>query len=269
MIAIFPLAGSGERFRRAGYDRWKPLIPVDGVPMLARSAECLQFWRPDIVVPVFHPTQPTADRDAARSILADVFPAAEIRVAITASPNRGAADTVLDGTGVIGHEDWGHVISIDCDRASNTISMHGIYGTAGMFVRDLVDGESETALSWAIGRSRDVGSDDQTQRFGQGKHGSAVIEVIEKPESAGTMRVIMSAGRALPSAGVYWWPSVEVYRAAAARAACGCGCTDSNRKLPERYVAPILNATAKIGIPIAARYVTGFRSFGTPEDLTR
>ena len=32
---VIPMSGFGERFRRAGYTLPKPLIPVDGKPMIA------------------------------------------------------------------------------------------------------------------------------------------------------------------------------------------------------------------------------------------
>jgi NDP-sugar pyrophosphorylase family protein len=36
MLVFIPMSGFGDRYRRAGYREPKPLIPVDGVPMIAR-----------------------------------------------------------------------------------------------------------------------------------------------------------------------------------------------------------------------------------------
>ncbi len=38
---LIPMAGEGRRFQEAGYHTPKPLIPVDGMPMVARAAEQL------------------------------------------------------------------------------------------------------------------------------------------------------------------------------------------------------------------------------------
>lgn len=35
MQIIIPMSGFGERFRRAGYDVPKPLIEIDGMPIIA------------------------------------------------------------------------------------------------------------------------------------------------------------------------------------------------------------------------------------------
>jgi NDP-sugar pyrophosphorylase family protein len=38
---ILPLAGKGSRFREEGFDKPKPLIEVDGKPMIVKAVECL------------------------------------------------------------------------------------------------------------------------------------------------------------------------------------------------------------------------------------
>ncbi len=38
---LIPMAGLGERFQKQGYTQPKPLVPVDGVPMLKRVLTCL------------------------------------------------------------------------------------------------------------------------------------------------------------------------------------------------------------------------------------
>ncbi len=39
MLIFIPMAGTGDRYLRAGYTQPKPLIPVDGVPMIERVLE--------------------------------------------------------------------------------------------------------------------------------------------------------------------------------------------------------------------------------------
>lgn len=40
MLIFIPMAGFGDRYLRAGYKEPKPLIPVDGVPMIQRVLDC-------------------------------------------------------------------------------------------------------------------------------------------------------------------------------------------------------------------------------------
>ncbi len=40
-VNIIPMAGGGIRFVDQGYDLPKPLIPIDGIPMVVRAAKCL------------------------------------------------------------------------------------------------------------------------------------------------------------------------------------------------------------------------------------
>lgn len=42
MLILIPMAGLGDRYMRAGYTEPKPLIPVDGVPMLERVLQAFQ-----------------------------------------------------------------------------------------------------------------------------------------------------------------------------------------------------------------------------------
>ena len=42
---LIPMSGQGNRYRQAGYQEPKPLIPVNGVPMISRLLENFpQSW---------------------------------------------------------------------------------------------------------------------------------------------------------------------------------------------------------------------------------
>ncbi len=41
MNILIPMAGLGDRFKREGYDKPKPLIDVNGKPMIQRVVESL------------------------------------------------------------------------------------------------------------------------------------------------------------------------------------------------------------------------------------
>ena len=41
MLIYVPMGGTGDRYLRYGYTEPKPLIPVDGKPMIERVLDCL------------------------------------------------------------------------------------------------------------------------------------------------------------------------------------------------------------------------------------
>lgn len=47
MNIVIPMAGAGSRFAQEGYDLPKPLIPVDGVPMIVRAVQTLPRYDAD------------------------------------------------------------------------------------------------------------------------------------------------------------------------------------------------------------------------------
>jgi GTP:adenosylcobinamide-phosphate guanylyltransferase len=47
---ILPMSGKGTRFSKEGYQVPKPLLPVDGEPMVIRAAECLPKHKNDVFI---------------------------------------------------------------------------------------------------------------------------------------------------------------------------------------------------------------------------
>lgn len=47
---ILPMAGKGSRFEKEGYNKPKPLIDLDGLPMVVKAAECLPHCKDQIFV---------------------------------------------------------------------------------------------------------------------------------------------------------------------------------------------------------------------------
>ena len=43
MNILIPMAGEGARFKTAGYKHTKPLIPVNGKPMIQQAIETLKI----------------------------------------------------------------------------------------------------------------------------------------------------------------------------------------------------------------------------------
>ena len=88
MQLVVPMAGLGQRFADVGYALPKPLIPVDGVPMIVRAVEDLpETERHVFVVHPHHVQQHGIDR-----ILQDQFRNA--RIVVAPGLTRGQACTV-------------------------------------------------------------------------------------------------------------------------------------------------------------------------------
>jgi NDP-sugar pyrophosphorylase family protein len=75
MKIVLPMAGVGARFLRAGYPDIKPLIPVDGVPMIQRAVGLF----PRDADFVFVCNEEHLERTPLRTVLAAAAPAGEIR----------------------------------------------------------------------------------------------------------------------------------------------------------------------------------------------
>lgn len=69
---ILPMSGKGTRFAEKGYKLPKPLLPVDGKPMVVQVAECLPKHKDDIFV--------CLKEHSIDSVLQDYFPNSRIRV---------------------------------------------------------------------------------------------------------------------------------------------------------------------------------------------
>lgn len=97
MQLVIPMSGFGERFRRAGYTLPKPLIEVDGRPIIAHVVDMF----PGVEDPVFICNREHLDEPAFRmeSILRELRPAARI---IAIEPHRlGPVHAVLLAAGEI------------------------------------------------------------------------------------------------------------------------------------------------------------------------
>jgi CTP:phosphocholine cytidylyltransferase-like protein len=50
IINLIPMAGEGQRFKDAGFTNPKPLIEVNGLPMIVRALKCLPKALKNILV---------------------------------------------------------------------------------------------------------------------------------------------------------------------------------------------------------------------------
>jgi NDP-sugar pyrophosphorylase family protein len=109
MQLVVPMAGLGERFRSAGFELPKPLIPVDGVPMVVRAVwDCPATDRQVFVVHAEHVRQFQLDE-----VLRHYF--AECHVVTTPVVTAGQACTVRLAEEVLDPED--SVLVTACDNS--------------------------------------------------------------------------------------------------------------------------------------------------------
>ena len=91
MNVVIPMAGLGERFRKAGYAVPKPLIPVQGIPMYRRALTSVPWMKATqlIIVAQAEHLEAGLEEDIRANIPRDVV------VVRLPAPTRGQACTVL------------------------------------------------------------------------------------------------------------------------------------------------------------------------------
>jgi len=257
MIVVFPLCGSGERFKEAGYAQWKPLIPVRGKPMLQWAAERVGAVRPDEIIAAVPAMLSKDTSGQIADVLNKTFPETAVRLLPIATPTAGAAETVkiaaAYATKYPANMDRPFVI-VDCDDTHDSLQEGTIRANeAGVAVFD-VDPIEHTPLN----------------RWGYIVGGDGATATIEKPNDKW-----LDLNRAdLPPAlaGVFWWPSALTYLYAYERM--------RETQTPTRgewYVSQVVQATIDGGIPAQAIIdggtpvrvvpVTNFHCLGTPADV--
>lgn len=238
---VVPMGGLGTRFRRVGVTTPKPLIDVDGVPMVARALASLRPWPgPLRVVAVLR-----ADDDAEHGLAGAVREAvtgaggpggATLEVVLLHRDTRGAVETVLEAAPLLDPE--GPVVVMDCDIA---------FEAPGWFpaVREAAESGSPDGLLLSFA------SDDPRFSYAEVDASGAVTRTAEK-------RVIS------PDAlmGVY------TFTRAATLVERGRALLDQqlSATMPEYYVSLLFNGMVAAGQRVGL--VRGaFTSFGTPEEL--
>lgn len=69
---ILPMSGKGTRFAKEGYELPKPLLPIDGKPMVVQVAECLPRHKDDVFI--------CLKEHSVDSVLRHYFPNSTVRV---------------------------------------------------------------------------------------------------------------------------------------------------------------------------------------------
>lgn len=228
-IIIVPMAGMGSRFHKEGYKEIKPLIDVDGKPMIERVVDSIGIDGDLVFViqDVHRETTPVVE------VLERIAPQSAI-IDTRGGVTEGAVCTVLLAESLIEKE------------------------------RPLIIVNSDNILDWDGQRQYDRwierGSDgmilvfnhtDPRWSFAKLDQDGYVCEVAEKKPISD-----------LATAGLYAWrKGGDFIKAARAMIAA------NDRVNKEFYVAPVYNWNIRMGAKIEVEEIRAMYGVGTPEDL--
>jgi NDP-sugar pyrophosphorylase family protein len=236
--ALVPMGGSGQRFRDAGYDLPKPLIDVDGRPMIAHVlADLAGCERVICAVRAEHLQQtPIAD------VIHALRPDAQI-VAVPAHKD-GPVRTLLDAA---------HAI----DRDLPLLVHYADYATGWNFEQFrqwCAQNQWQAALDAYTGTMPHLGG--PTRYAGLRTDGERVLEIREKHCFAATLR------EGWHSAGSYW-----VRRAGDLLDSAQQVIDADARVAGEHFVSTALGRLVAQGLKTGRFPLQFFHQWGTPEDL--
>ena len=230
MNVIIPMAGRGKRFEDAGYSFPKPLIDVNGKPMIQIIIENLNLTAKHIFICQEEHIQKFAIPDLMNLLKpnSEIIPIHEI--------TQGAAETVLKAKNLINNDD--ELIIANSDQWIDWNQQHFL-----SFMRKKeADGGIVTFISthpkWSYVRINDE---------------NLVEEVAEK-------RPISN----IATVGVYYFKHGKDFVKAAEQMM-----TKNIRTNNEFYVAPVFNEMILSGKKIHIYPIAEMKGLGTPEDLLR
>ena len=230
MNVIIPMAGRGKRFEDAGYSFPKPLIDVNGKPMIQIIIENLNLKAKHIFICQGEHVQKFAIKDLMNLLKpdSDIISINEI--------TQGAAETVLKAKDLINNDD--ELIIANSDQWIDWNQQHFL-----SFMRKKeADGGIVTFISthpkWSYVRINDE---------------NLVEEVAEK-------RPISN----IATVGIYYYKHGKDFVKAAEQMM-----TKNIRTNNEFYVAPVFNEMILSGKKIHIYPIAEMKGLGTPEDLLR
>ena len=230
MNVIIPMAGRGKRFEDAGYSFPKPLIDVNGKPMIQMIIENLNLTAKHIFICQGEHVQKFAIHDLMNLLKPDseIISINEI--------TQGAAETVLKAKDLINNDD--ELIIANSDQWIDWNQQHFL----SFMRKNEADGGIVTFISthpkWSYVRINDE---------------NLVEEVAEK-------RPISN----IATVGIYYYKHGKDFVKAAEQMM-----TKNIRTNNEFYVAPVFNEMIASGKKIHIYPIAEMKGLGTPEDLLR
>jgi NDP-sugar pyrophosphorylase family protein len=231
MNVVVPMAGLGSRFREAGFDRPKPLIPVLGRPMYSWAVDSLPLARAERLIFILLRTQPEFEelRDDALARYRAHAPVVLDVPRLTA----GQAETVMRAEALIDNE-----AALLIHNADTAFEIDDVW----------VDRAREEKLDGALLVFR---SNEARWSYARTDASGRVCEVREK--------VAISPWA---STGTYWFARGRDF----ARLARAQAETRSGEK-GELYVGPLYNKLIEAGAEVRNFQIDRLLCFGTPQDL--
>ena len=231
MNIVIPMAGRGQRFAEAGYTFPKPLIDMDGEPMIQRVVESLGLRGRHI----FLALSEHIERYALRDVLARIMGERSCVLWPIYDVTDGAACTVLEARSLIDNDEPLVIANsdqlIEWDERMRTFGLHDPWHPDGAILTF-----NSTHPKWSYARLNEDGW---------------VSEVAEK-------RPISD----LATCGVYWFRHGSDFVTGADEMIAA-----DRRVNGEFYVAPVFNELIAKGKKILTMQVKRMHGLGTPEDL--
>lgn len=233
MQIVIPLAGEGSRFSQAGYTFPKPLIDIDGKPMIQRVVENLSFFDAEFV---FLVRQSHLNTYRIEELLRLITGGKCIIVAVEAL-TQGAACTVLLAKEHINNEE--ELLIANSDQIIEYRPENFQLLRSLPFNSRLID------FIWTFNATNPKWSFAKTDLTGR------IIEVAEKKPISD-----------IATCGIYYWRQGSAF--------VGCAEEMLRRDIRvngEFYVCPVYNLGIERGRQVYPFYVDKMWGVGTPEDL--
>ena len=232
MNIVIPMAGRGERFRHAGFQTAKPLIPLHGAPLYVHASLCLPLeLATALTYVVLAPEWPGHDIAAELGRYRPTLP--PIEVLALAEPTRGQSETVLFALANADPEQ--PLLIYNCDS----------------YFDGEIDWRQLTADAEIDGALVCFKNTDPRYSFARnGNHGwvDLVTEKVPVSDHACT--------------GAYYFRRTKDFIDV-----CRARLSEGRREQGEYYVAPLYNDLISRGAGIKTLLCRRFICFGTPEEL--
>jgi len=225
------MAGLGSRFREAGFDRPKPLIPVLGRPMYSWAVESLPLSRAARLIFILLRTQP--EFEELRADVLSRYSAHSPEVLDVPRLTAGQSETVMRAEALIDND-----APLLIHNADTAFEIDDVW----------VDRARQERLDGALLVFR---SDEERWSYSRTNDAGRVCEVREK--------VPISPWA---STGTYWFARGRDF----ARLARKQAATRSGEK-GELYVGPLYNELIAAGAQVRNFEIDRLLCFGTPQDL--
>lgn len=232
-----PMAGEGSRFSKAGWTTPKPLIELDGKPLFLHAIDSVRIegisMKYSFIVRQEHILNQGIDKS-----IKEILP--EANVFSVEKTTRGAVETCMIASDAISDDDA--VVVMDCDLEFSSEKYKEL-------IRQSLQTPGDKACGGAL-----VSFESDSPRYSYAEVGpdGLVKRTAEK-------EVISSHALC----GAYFFASGKEFKQVASEL------INSPMEKPELYVSLLYNKLLANGSPVYLAPMELYRSYGTPEELSR